>query len=62
MEQLFLAIEICQTPLIFEARNIFSDTFGEIRIAVAKNYIIYIIIIIISYCFFAKKGHYTLID
>jgi plasmid stabilization system protein ParE len=33
--------EICEFPLAYRARELFSDRYGEIRIAVAKNYNIY---------------------
>ena len=33
--------KISQNPLIYEVRNIFSDRFGAVRIAVVKNYNIY---------------------
>jgi plasmid stabilization system protein ParE len=33
--------EICERPLIYRAREIFSKRYGEIRIATVKNYNIY---------------------
>jgi len=36
-----MIITISQNPFMFEKRDIFSDTFGVVRIAIVKNYNIY---------------------